>query len=75
VLASALISIESTGSALTSFVACNNLVIESTKNLLITSLFDIEAILLIAGWLDQENRISYLLSRNIMDIQSVGKII
>jgi hypothetical protein len=75
VLASALISIESTGSALTSFVACNNLVIESTKNLLITSLFDIEAILLIAGWLDQENRISYLLSRNIMDIQSVDKII
>jgi hypothetical protein len=75
VLASALISIESTGSALTSFVACNNLVIESTKNLLITSLFDIEAILLIAGWLDQENRISYLLSRNIMGIQSVDKII
>jgi hypothetical protein len=75
VLASALISIESTGSALSAFVACNNLVIESTKNLPTTSLFNIEAISLIVGWFDQENRISYLLSRNIMDIQPADKII
>jgi hypothetical protein len=39
------------------------------------SLFDVEAISLIAGWFDKENRISYLLSRNIMDIQSADKII
>jgi hypothetical protein len=69
VLASASISIESIGPALTAFVACNNLVIESTKNLPTTSLSDIEAISLIAGWFDQESRISYLLSSNIMDIQ------
>jgi hypothetical protein len=75
VLASASISIESTSSALTAFVACNNLVIESTMNLPTTSLFDIEAISRIAGWFDQENIISYLLSRNIMDIQSADKTI
>jgi hypothetical protein len=69
VLASASISIEFNGSALTAFVACNNLVIESTKNLPTTSLSDIEAISLIAGWFNQESGISYLLSSNIMDIQ------
>jgi hypothetical protein len=62
-LASASISIESTGSALSAFVACNNFAMDSTKNLPTTSLSDMEAISLIAGYIfDQERRIKLLTS-------------
>uniref|UniRef100_A0A0A9D369 Uncharacterized protein n=1 Tax=Arundo donax TaxID=35708 RepID=A0A0A9D369_ARUDO len=47
--ASICIELSSTGSALTAFVASNNFLIESRKNLPTTSLSDMEAISLIAG--------------------------
>jgi len=49
-LVSICIKLSSTGSALTAFVASNNFLIESRKNLPTTSLSDMEAISLIAGY-------------------------
>ena len=49
-LVSICIKLSFTGSALTAFVASNNFLIESRKNLPTTSLSDMEAISLIAGY-------------------------